>query len=407
MKYPKQKQEVILIIALAVIFNVSMISSQTLIGLSPGALSFSEVLRGGYSEKTIVLSANTDSEVEVTATYEGEIKSWVNVSEKSFFLKDGVPYQIRVIIMPPSDLPNGNYTGYVRFTTSSFGEAIPEEAVGKVLAYLDLLINVEIVDTEVVRCRALNYGISSVEKGDDLVLKIDFANDGNIRLAPKVNAVLWDEEQISIVDEYSFDSKPVLPTLEDKLSFRLPSDFLDSGQYWIEVSVPDCYSTEILTFDVLEPGTLSAKGELMGIVLPKVGNVSETIPFSVKFRNTGQKELTARFVGKVNLGKEIVQVIETPDTLVPIGESYSFDSYFVPKKQGKYTVSGRVFYNGKRTFESSSVIEIFGSWINVNLKTILLSLAYIVIGLMIFIFIYKIRKERKIYSNKIRGLRIK
>ena len=35
---------------------------------------------------------------------------------------------------------------------------------------------------------------------------------------------------------------------------------------------------------------------------------------------------------------------------VPIGETNDFEFYFTPQEPGKYVVSGRVYYDGKKTF---------------------------------------------------------
>ena len=63
--------------------------------------------------------------------------------------------------------------------------------------------------------------------------------------------------------------------------------------------------------------------------------------------------------------------------------------------------TGRVFYDRKRTFESSTVINVkpkeFG-W-----KEFLLTSIYILLMIFIVLLFYKIRKEKRRYLRKLRG----
>ena len=76
-----------------------------------------------------------------------------------------------------------------------------------------------------------------------------------------------------------------------------------------------------------------------------------------------------------------------------IGDLETYKFYFTPKKEGKYIVTGIVFYDGKRTFEKSTVINVerkgFG-WESV--KTILI---YLVLIVLIAYLAYRINKEQK------------
>ncbi len=47
------------------------------------------------------------------------------------------------------------------------------------------------------------------------------------------------------------------------------------------------------------------------------------------------------------MGNKIIQILESENSLVDMGESNTFKFYFTPKIQGKYIVSGRVFYDEK------------------------------------------------------------
>jgi hypothetical protein len=401
MEKQNKTKTISILVGLLILFLINFASAAS-IGVSPASLEFKGILRQGYAERQIVLSTNSLDDVGIVIEPFGEIADWMSLEENEFIITYENPRPLILSISPPIDTPNGNYTGFARITSTPFGEVQEGMAVGNVRTYLDLLVNVEVTDREVIRCTLENYEIHSVEKGDDLVLEIDFLNRGNVRLKPKVSLDIWNFDQTNIILTKDFIESEVLPTKESRLELRIPTNDFEFGQYWMEVTLPDCYENKLTTFDVLEEGTLTAKGVLLGIANKKIANISETVPISAKFKNNGEKELESQFSGKITLGKEIIQIIDTPQAKVSVGEEHSFDFFFTPKKKGEYIISGRVIYNGKRTFESSSTLEVIGS--DFSLKTVIFSIAYAIVIFLILIFIYRIIKEKRKYKQRLNKL---
>ncbi len=372
------------------------------VGISPATLFFEEVLRDGYSEKTVVVSVDSEEAVAIEITPRGEISEWLNYSATNFSVSKGNPYPLTISVTPPSDVPNGNYTGFVRVMTSELGEGVEGHAVGIVGTSLDLAITVEVTDLEIRNCRAYEFNVESIEKGDDIVFTFEVDNRGNIRLKPRITIDIWDQDQIEILKSKEFSNQEILPTTKEQFEVRLSSDDLELGQYWADISVIDCYSKETLTFDVLEPGALKAEGVLLSILTNKTAGIGDTVPIEVAFKNTGEKEVEAYFKGKVSSGDKIVQILETDKINVPIDKIEYFNLFFTPGEAGRYIISGRVFYSSKKTFESSTVLEVFAE--TFSLKQIGIILAYAALIVIIGILFFKIRKERKAYSTKLRML---
>lgn len=376
------------------------------IGISPATMTFEEVLRGGYSEKTLVISVDSPEEILVTARPRGEISEWLNYSSENFTVSKDNSYSLKISVTPPDDLPNGNYTGFLRIMSSELGEGVEGHAVSVVRTALDLSITVEITDIEVRDCRAYDFSVDSVEKGDDIVFKFEVANRGNIKINPRIVIDIWDQDQIAILKSKDFSDKQVLPTTEGRFSVSVDSDDLELGQYWADVSVIDCYTKQTLTFDILEPGALKAEGVLLTILNNKTAEVGSTVPIEVGFKNTGEKELQAYFKGKVTFGGKIVQILETDKMNVPLDSIEHFNLFFTPTEEGRHIISGRVFYNGKKTFESSSVLDAVSKAFSFKgfLSSLFVPLVYIILILVIGFLFFKIRKERKIYSIKMRQI---
>lgn len=406
MVYIEARKKIILIFVLVSIFIQTVCIfcvSAANIGVSPASLNFKQVLRGGYSEKSIVISTDSLKAVTVEIKPRGEITSWLNFSVMNFTVSRDKLYSLKISVTPPADMPNGNYTGFLRLMTSGFGEGIEGHAVGIVKSTLDLAINVEVTDIEIVECSASNFKVQSVEKGDDIVFNLDVFNNGNIRLKPRIKIELWDKDQISIVKSQEFLEKEILPTTQKSLTIKFKSSNLEIGQYWSDVSVIDCYALQTLTFDILEEGALKAEGVLLGIVVRGIAEVDETVPIKIRFKNTGEKGVEAYFKGKITLGEKIVQLLETEKISVPISEIQEFSLFFTPKKSGKYIISGRVFYANKKTFESSATLEAISK--KLNLSSFIVPLVYIILILLIAFLFYKIRKEKKSYLSKLKKLK--
>jgi hypothetical protein len=230
-----------------------------------------------------------------------------------------------------------------------------------------------------------------------------FSNEGNIKMKPEVTVDIWDQEQNSIVKTIDLKGDYILPTKSSQINFNLNLTGLDVGQYWANVKVPACFAEETITFDVLDIGALKADLALLKMFSKAFAKVGETLPVIVNFKNTGEKSVDAQFRGQVSLDGKVIQILESEKISVEKGETNNFTLYFTPVKIGRYVASGRIFYDKKRTFESSTTVNVAAS--DTSFKQILMVMIYIAVLVIILILFFKIRKERRDYMNKIRSFR--
>ncbi len=369
------------------------------IGVSPASLDFNNVLRGGYAEDHIFVSASVKGGIDVDVEPIGEIKDWINVSESFFKVEEGVPYDLGIYILPPADTPNGNYSGFLRVKTGIFQQGKENHLTGQVLSSIDLKIDVEIIDEEIINCGILNANIEAIEEGYASFLNMNLRNKGNIWISPDVLVDVWDRDQTEIVysDTYRFDR--ILPTHEGSSLFEIDSRGFEVGQYFVEISVPKCLSEKFISFDVLEEGSLRANGIFTSLLSRGEGMVGEVVPLEASFKNVGEKSVSARFVGDILFENKIIETIETEKIEVPVGAVDRFSLRFVPEKQGKYLVKGQVYYDGKRTFEKENVINVYGSPTSIWFYVVV---SFFMIGI-VFLF-YMLVKEKKIYRRRLRRL---
>ncbi|HOR52735.1 MAG TPA: hypothetical protein PLE51_03670 [Candidatus Pacearchaeota archaeon] len=380
------------IITLIIIVNLLYVSSAN-IGVSPANVYFKDVLRGGYAERIVTITVDSEEPTKISLEPRGEIVDWISFEEKEFEVSKNKPYYLKIILQPPVDIPNGNYTGFLRVTTSSKNKGVEGQATGVINAALDLYLEVKITDVEFSSCRAWDFQVESVEKGDDILFKVKVLNEGNVRLYPTIKIDMWDQERTELVKQVEFSEDMIIPTTEKELNIKVESSDMNLGQYWAEITSIECYAAQTLTFDILEEGALRAQGNLLRISSPTWIKVDDTTMIEALFENTGEKNVNARFKGEITLGSRVIQILESELSSVSIGEIETFKFYFTPRKEGKYIVTGMVFYDGKRTFEKSTVINVEKKGFDIGvIRTILI---YLILLIVIAYLAYKIKKEKR------------
>lgn len=379
-------------------FFLSNFVSSVSIGVSPGKLNFNKMLRDGYMERNIFITFSSEEEMFVSATVRGEVKDWISFEpETKLGVSKYKPQQLKIIARPPNDIANGVYEGFVRVSTSELGELTG--GMGSVtIAAIDLPVMIEIVDEEIIECRAMGFSVRSSEKGMPVEFSLNVINDGNVRFNPKVSIDIWDQQQITLVKTVDYNDQEILPSTTGKIKIEIDTNDLEVGQYWAEITAEECLATDTLTFDVMEIGSLTTAGVLERIENKPWVKVKEIVPITAIFRNTGEKSILAKFKGFINLNGEVVDLIESETLSVPISEVTNFTMFFTPEKVGRYVVKGRIFYDKKQTFESIGII-------NVNPieekedEAGYNNVVYGILFFIVFVLLFKIRKmkRKKIY----------
>lgn len=351
-----KKLKLLMLILTSLIF-VSYVNAVS-IGISPGRVRFDSVLRDGYSERAITISTGSDEELIATFRPHGEIKDWLRFEPNAttISLSRGNPYKLKVIVQPPSDIRIGNYSGDLEFITESVG-GTAGRAGAFVKTAVTLLINTEVTGSEIIKCRAGAFSFNDVEVGFPFEFSYTVINDGNTRLKPTITLDIWDQLQEKLILTESVVGDEVLPTTERKVSNTLPNNLIEN-QYWVNMEVNECKASSLSTFSVVEKGGIVDKGDLIGIINKPWAYTGETVQITAKFQNSGKRSVTAKFKGTIRLDDKIVRLIETDEVIVPAGETADFDIFFAPKVPGRYTLTGRVIYNKKLTFEKGTVLNV-------------------------------------------------
>ncbi|MGB9748535.1 MAG: hypothetical protein ACP5OZ_02955 [Candidatus Woesearchaeota archaeon] len=358
------------------------------IGVSPGVLVFEKMLRNGFQQKTLTITSLSDVSTVVVEKY-GYIKDWINITNTTFNITSQNPYYLKIIIITPPDAATGNYTGYllIKKIPTPAGKNTTASAI---IMSIQIPITVEVIGEEIKSCFANSFSIKNSEIGRNTKLNLRLTNTGNVRLSPRMNYAIWDKEQTRILINNTLFADEILPSLEANLEVEIQTSNLSLGQYWIDITLPDCGVSKLLTFDVLEKGALSTSGRLLRIENPVWANVGQTISIKAVFENNGEQDANARFKGKIELEGSVIDLLESEELLVKQGETTYFEMFFKPKQEGRYIISGVVYYANKKTEETFSVLNV-----KPKQRFNWMLIIYIILILIILLLLAIIKKKKK------------
>jgi hypothetical protein len=387
-----EKNKIVMVIILLFAAVILSSGASATLGVSPASLGFPNMLRAGFSQRSILISTLSDSMI-VDLVAGGNISSWINFSQNNISVSTGNPKMVYVMIRPPRDMPNGNYSGYITVKRRSEGALEQIEGIGNVVTMsIKIPVDVQITDREILACTAYSFSIESVEEGADSSIRMFLRNEGNVRISPELKVDVWNQERTEIVKFFSFIPESMLPSIDEEISFPLPADGIAIGQYWADLSVDECGASDVVTFDVLEKGALSSVGRLLQITSTPWINALETAKIDAVFINEGKKTVSARFQGTVSYAGQILSVLESESVSVSPQETVSLTTFFKPESQGRYVVEGKVYYDKKFTFSASTIINVREK--KAQLFSVITVIYIIIAGASLF-FLFAIFKKRR------------
>jgi len=381
--------------AIILILSFTIVSGATTIGVSPGTMTFSKVLKGGYAEQYVQVSTNRIENISGHINIISDVSDWIHLEQNSSFFEFSVsnPLLAKIIITPPDDARTGNYTATIEFVTDRI-TSVTGGAGSAVRASAATRLNIEVVGEQLIGCSIGAYTIYSTEENEPIDFFAMILNTGNTRIKPKIELNFWDQLQQNLVLKYEFNAPEILPTTRGEASAKIPQK-LPLGQYWADVTTPDCKSTELLTFSIVEKGAIVDEGKLNGIFVKPLFYVDDVVEITPVFANKGPRPVFAQFKGTLSFDGKVLQTLETDEFQVRPNQNHDFKIYYTPKKPGIYGVRGRVVYNQKLTYESSATFTALEITKMPNILSFWPLLIYLIILLLIIFLIAKIREELK------------
>ncbi|CAD6492622.1 MAG: hypothetical protein EMLJLAPB_00331 [Candidatus Argoarchaeum ethanivorans] len=390
------------VIAAFLILSLCPTANATIgIGISPASIIISDTFKGGSYERTITVFNSGDETGTFGLTAEGECAEWI-----SFCKEDEPDIPLTEITIPgkdkakvlvkfdiPKDIANADYT------TTVYAHSIPKEeapeggAVAHAVVRIPLEVLIQVTGTQILKGTVKSITTADIEIDYPLKIKVEFKNEGNVVAKPKIAVAITKGGKL--VDSFVHDETGIKPDCEDTVTVLWNTTEQGTGDYTTDVAVSlgeELLITKSLPFKILPFGTLTRQGELTSLVTEGEPMISRVIKILADFENTGKIDSRATFRGEVYRDGEFVDVIESDEMIVEVGETSRLTAYYKILSSGRYVVKGYVLYEGKETGTEEILFDVAST----NSKSGTFDIpgfsgSILIIAIVLIYFIYKKR----------------
>ncbi len=367
----------------------------------PGKIYYNDLLKSGYAEAEIYLNNPESMPVDVEIFASGDISDWMFFYPQTIRMGAQETVSSVAIIKPPKHVANGQYTGAIEIITRPVRSANTTAQYGlSIETAITLWVFAEVTDNQIVGYSVTDVSISSVETGYDVPLLLSGKNTGNVEVAPKIHADIYDAN-MNLIKAVNISGTKVMPTARNTETFYIPTETLPLGQYWVNVSVlvyDKVAHTKLFTFDIMEFGALRLTGLLKQVAASNVWiEPDEIVTVYAVFENTGQLPLKAKFKAEVFFEDKLIETLESDERTVAVGETVNMTTYYNPNMQGRHFVEGYVYYSGKTTYRKGTVINVF----SVDKKSAFFEEhTYFIYTTIILLLLFFLKRIRGVFSNR-------
>ena len=361
------RKNVLLIVAVAAVtFLLGTEGAFAGAGLSPGSVTFENMVRGGYSERYLTISNPTDEDVSISVSTEGDISSWVK-AEPSSFNMSGVSYRIvKIVVRPPASIPNGMYTGNI-FVVSRPVSA--EASGGNSVSVASIVVGdatIEISDRQMLRFEVERLLLPNTEECRPIMISASVRNTGNVNVTPNFHVEITSRDGGTVLQQYDYTDKPLFPTTAATLAISVPYSLqqfkcIPSGYYTANIKSYAGSSTidsSSLNFQIHPRGTLTVGGEILELRLPSNVSLGDVAKIEALFKNTGGVPVAAKLNLEVYQGGRLVETLTSDQTEVFIGGVQPLTVYFTPKSGGKHSLVAYAVFEDKKSDVKNADLEV-------------------------------------------------
>jgi len=328
------------------------------IGVAPAIIELEDALRGGEYTNLLTVFNREESDLVAEVTGEGEAGQWASLhpldDETTTLDSIAVPAnsQTRVLlrITVPPDAPNGPHEGSIGLQTAA-PEGEGDGGGVAVAVGVSAALRVDVTGTQNLTGEILDMSTDDVEVGYPLRIQTTFHNTGNVKAQPDIRLQVKDSLG-AVVAEAGYANTTVDPAQTQAIRSEWDTTGAGAGDYVAGVSIflgDEAIDARDLPFKILPPGTLTRRGDLESLTLENEPYANGVAKIVATFRNTGQIDTRATFLGEVYHKSALIDTVSSQERLVEPRESIALDSFADVGEAGTYTVKGKVNYEGKET----------------------------------------------------------
>ncbi len=339
------------------------------IGIAPASIELEDALRGSEYRRTVSVINREASELTFRFTRMGEVGEWVSLHppddptatlDTIVVPPGGGITRVLLLIVVPSTAPNGPHEGGIG--VQSVAEEGATEGVSSVQIGLSMGLDVSVTGTQKLTGDVLDMYAKDVEVGYPLRVWTKFHNTGNVDCQPNIGVQVEDAEEAE-VGETSCADTTVEPAAVKLIRCEWDTTGTEPGEYVARVSVSlgdENIDTRTLDFEIFPVGTLTRQGVLEELTLENAPYPGAVAEIAARFRNTGQIDTRAVFLGELYYDSVLTDTLSAPERLVEPGEAVALEAFVKVPQAGSYTVRGKVNYEGKETEEKEVTFDVQG-----------------------------------------------
>jgi len=336
------------------------------LGISPASIMINDAFKGGEYERTITVFNTGDETGTFGLTVEGDCADWISFYEEAVPDKTITKITIhrndkaRVLVKfdVPKDIANAEYTSTIYAQSVPKGE-IAEGMGAQAVVRIPSEVLIQVTGTQILKGTVKSITVRDTEVDYPLKLKVEFQNEGNVIAKPGVAVSITKNGEP--VDSFVHDETGVKPGKTDTITVLWNTTGRATGDYVAHVTVSlgeEQLATKDLPFKVLPFGSLTRRGELQSLTIEGEPLVNRVIKSVANFENTGEIDTMAKFKGEIYLAGNLLDVLESDEMYIEVGESGKLTAYYKILESGSYTIKGRVLYAGKESEEKEVSFDV-------------------------------------------------
>lgn len=327
------------------------------LGVAPASFVVEDALKGGTYERMLTVYNTGNESGEFTFAAEGAGNGWISfydvnnpdkvITTVTIPRNDRVKVLVRFEI--PDDLANGDYS------TTIYAMSVPETeasegAVAHAVIRIPSKVVIQVTGTQILKGTVENIKVTDTEIGHPLKIQVEFRNEGNVIAKPEIAVAITKNGEP--VDRFVHSETGVKPGKKDTITVLWNTSDRQPCDYVAEVSVSlgeALLATQNLPFKVLPFGSLTRQGVLQSISIEGEPLVNRMLKVVADFDNTGEIDTMAKFKGELQRDGSLLDVLESEEMFIEVGESGKLTAYYKLTESGSYAINGRILYAGKTT----------------------------------------------------------
>lgn len=367
----RRKELVKYVILMGFVLAVSCSTVQAIgLGVSPASFTVPDALKGGEYERTITAFNTADDEGDFELSATGPGSEWITFYSAedpetpvtSIHIKGHDKQRILVRIKIAEDTANMAYTPtiYVQSVPPELEGA--EGAVAQAVLRMPVRATIQVTGTQILKGTVKSIRTANTEIDYPLKIKVGFENEGNVIARPKIEVAVTKAGGGELVDSFVYVHETgIKPDKTDTITVKWNTTGRATGDYAANVAVSlgeELLATKELPFKVLPFGTLTRQGVLHSLTIEGEPLVNIVIKPVANFENTGEIDTMAKFKGEIYYEGNLLEVLESDEMFVEVGETGKLTDYYKITEAGSYAIKGRVFYSGKETAEKEVSFDV-------------------------------------------------